>query len=221
MNQPEHQSEIKPKVPATENSAETGGEMSNTDSKKTGKVVIISGPSGVGKTTVLKRMFAQSKLPLVESVSATTRPQRTGEVAGKSYHYLSEQQFQTHRQNNDFLEYCEVFGYGHWYGTLRQPVTTGLEEGNWIVLEVDVEGASKVLKTYPEAITIFIHPGSIEELERRLRGRGTESDEVLKRRLEVAKHELDASTIYRHIVINQSVEQTVNDICELLEAERN
>ena len=120
-----------------------------------------------------------------------------------------------------FLNIARFSGYGHWYGTLRQPVTTGLERGDWIILEVDVEGAAKVLKTYPDAITIFIHPGSIEELERRLRGRGTESEEVLKRRLEVAQHELDASSIYRHIVINQSVEQTVNDICELLEAERN
>jgi len=192
-----------------------------TQKSKTGKIVIISGPSGVGKTSVLRKLFSKSKLPLVESVSATTRPQRPGETVGKSYHYLSESEFQKHRQNNDFLEYCEVFGYGHWYGTLRQPVSTGLEEGNWIVLEVDVEGAGKVLKTYPDAITIFIHPGSIEELERRLRGRGTESEEVLKRRLEVAKHELDASSIYRHIVTNESVEQTVNDICELLEAERN
>ena len=221
MNEPEHQSEITPKVPATENTVETGGEMPNADSKKTGKVIIISGPSGVGKTSVLRKLFAQSKLPLVESVSATTRPQRKGETAGTSYHYLSQEQFKKHLENNDFLEYCEVFGYGHWYGTLRQPVTTGLEEGNWIVLEVDVEGAAKVLKTYPDAITIFIHPGSIEELERRLRGRGTESEEVLTRRLEVAKHELDASPIYRHIVINESVEQTANDICELLEAERN
>ena len=220
MNQPEPQPQTQPTARANQKPADTGGEMP-TEESKTGKVVIISGPSGVGKTSVLRKLFSQSKLPLVESVSATTRSQRPGETAGRSYHYLSEAEFEKHRQNNDFLEYCEVFGYGHWYGTLRQPVSTGLEEGNWIILEVDVEGAAKVLKTYPDAITIFIHPGSIEELERRLRGRGTESEEVLKRRLEVAKHELDASSIYRHIVTNQSVEQTVNDICELLEAERN
>lgn len=190
-------------------------------SPATGKLVIISGPSGVGKTTVLRKLFENCKLPLVESVSATTRSQRPGEVEGVSYRYLTKEQFTQHRENGDFLECCEVFGYGHWYGTLRQPVTASLEEGKWIVLEVDVEGAGKVLKHYPNAITIFIHPGSIEELERRLRGRGTEAEEVLQRRLEVAKHELDASSIYRHIVINQSVDQTVNDICELLEAEKN
>jgi len=181
-----------------------------------GKLVIVSGPSGVGKTTVLRRLFATCTLPLVESISATTRPQRPGETAGISYRYLTEEQFQKHRGNQDFLECCEVFGYGHWYGTLREPVTTGLKQGNWIVLEIDVEGAGKVLNQYPDAITIFIHPGSLEELDRRLRGRGTETEEVLKRRLEVAKHELEASPAYRHIVINQSVEQTAHDICQLL-----
>ena len=189
---------------------------------KSGQIVIISGPSGVGKTTVLKKLFATCQLPLVESVSATTRPRRPGETDGVSYRYMTPQQFEKHRENDDFLECCEVFGYGHWYGTLRGPVTTGLREGNWVILEVDVEGAAKVLKHFPDAITIFIHPGSLEELESRLRGRGTESEDVLKRRLEVAKRELDASPAYRHIVINQSVQQTVNDIFELLQqAEKN
>ena len=195
--------------------------MPNQESPETGKLVIISGPSGVGKTTVLQNLFATCQLPLVESVSATTREQRPGEVDGVSYNYMTQEQFDKHKKCGDFLESCEVFGYGHWYGTLREPVSTSLDEGKWIVLEVDVEGAGKVLKHYPDAITIFIHPGSIEELERRLRGRGTESEEVLQRRLEVAKHELDASSIYTHIVINQSVNQTVNDICLLLEAEKN
>lgn len=195
---------------------------SETQPPAPGKLVIISGPSGVGKTTVLGQLFKKCTLPLIPSVSATTRPQRPGETEGASYHYQTDEQFQKHRKNDEFLECVEVFGYGHWYGTLREPVTTGLQAGNWIVLEIDVEGAAKVLKFYPDAITIFIHPGSLAELERRLRGRGTETESVLQRRLDVAKRELDASGTYQHIVINESVEQTVDDICQLLiQAEKN
>ena len=185
----------------------------------TGKLIIVSGPSGVGKTTVLKQLYEVCSLPLEPSVSATTRPQRPGEVDGQSYYFLEADDFQQRREAGAFLECIEVFGRGHWYGTLRDPVETGLAGGKWIVLEIDVEGADEVLKHYPDAITIFIHPGSIEELERRLRGRGTETEDALARRLEVASRELAASDRYRHTVVNQSIEQTVTDICQLLQAQ--
>jgi guanylate kinase len=183
-----------------------------------GRLVIFSGPSGVGKTTVLAAIFASCKRPLVMSVSATTRPQRAGETAGVSYHYLSDQEFQQRRQRDEFLECTEVFGRGHWYGTLKDTVKAGLAEGKWVILEIDVDGAQKVLKHYPDAITIFVHPGSAEELERRLRGRGTESESALLRRLEVAGRELAMANQYEHIVINQSVDQTAADICNILES---
>ena len=196
---------------------ESNNEKSSSNEGQ-GRVIIFSGPSGVGKTTVLKQIFAKCKRPLVESVSATTRPKRPGETDGTSYHYLTDAQFQKHRDAEEFLEVVEVFGRGHWYGTLKSTVQDGLSQGKWVILEIDVEGARKVLVHYPAAITIFVHPGSAQELERRLRGRGTESEEALQRRLEVAKKELDASSSYQHVVINQSVEQTATDICQILES---
>lgn len=183
------------------------------------KLVIISGPSGVGKTTVLRRLLLECPLPLVMSVSATTRAPRPNEMSGVSYHFITGEKFEEHRKNGDFLECVEVFGRGHWYGTLKEPVYTSLKQGKWVILEIDVAGAERVWKQHPESISIFIHPGSAEELERRLRKRGTEPETDLARRLEVAKVELDASPRYKHIVINKTVTQTVNDICNILQQE--
>lgn len=193
-------------------------DANNTGTAGEGRLIIFSGPSGVGKTTVLAAIFAACKRPLLMSVSATTRPQREGETAGTSYHYLSDQEFKQRIEGDEFLEFTEVFGRGHWYGTLKETVKAGLADGKWVILEIDVEGAQKVLKHHPDAITIFVHPGSAEELERRLRGRGTESETELQRRLEVAQRELDMANLYEHIVINQSVEQTATDICQILES---
>ena len=182
----------------------------------------MSGPSGVGKTTILKTLFADCPLKIEESVSATTRPRRPGETDGESYHYLSDAQFRKHIENDEFLEYVEVFNRGHLYGTLRQPVVDALASGRSILLELDVAGALKVLKFYPSAITIFIHPGSLSELERRLRGRATDAEDAIQRRLEVARSEIEAAEHYQHIIYNQSVQQTATDICTLLmAAEKN
>ena len=115
----------------------------------------------------------------MRSVSATTRPPRNGEIDGVDYHFVSDDEFQRRRKRGDFLECFQVFGHGYWYGTLWSEVTTGLAAGKWVVLEIDVQGAQAVMERFPEAMTIFLRPRSREELEHRLRGRGTETEEAL------------------------------------------
>ena len=111
-----------------------------------GKLIVISGPSGVGKSTVVRQLLEQCELPLELSVSATTREPRAGEQDGVQYHFLPKTEFQQRRENGEFLECMEVFGRGHWYGTLQETVTTGLKQGKWVILEIDVDGAMKVLR---------------------------------------------------------------------------
>ena len=184
-----------------------------------GTLVIISGPSGSGKSTVLRELISRCPLPLELSVSATTRPPRDGETEGKDYLFLSPEEFAQRRQNGEFLESKEVFGRGDWYGTLRKTVTAGLQSGKWVVLEIDVEGALMVLESHA-AITVFLHPGSSQELERRLRLRGTESEESIERRLQVARDEMALLPRYQYEVINSTVTKAVERICSILSDHR-
>ena len=185
--------------------------------KSNGKLVIISGPSGAGKSTVVDLLLKNSTLPLKLSVSATTRPSRKDEIDGESYHFLDAASFERLRDQDAFLEYKDVFSSGYWYGTLRETVTTGLNQGLWVILEIDIQGAFSVLDSIPDATTIFIHAGSIEELERRLKNRGTDSVESIDRRLQVARDEMSFSVRYMHQITTSDPMQAMSDICYILE----
>ncbi len=186
-------------------------------SENLGRLIIISGPSGSGKSTVVSRLLAECTLPLKLSVSATTREARPGEVDGKSYFFISDEEFHQRRERGDFLEYKEVFGHGHWYGTLKDEVSAGLNDGKWVILEIDVQGAMAVLDHNElDPITLFIHPGSVEELERRLRSRGTESEQAITRRLETAAQEMQYIHRYQYEIINGTVPSAVAEICQIL-----
>ena len=186
--------------------------------ERPGKLVVISGPSGVGKTTLLRRLLAAAPA-LVPSVSATTRPPRTGEQDGVDYHFLSPEAFELRREAGEFLECCRVYGRQHWYGTLVDEVAPRLAAGKWVVLEIDVEGTLSILEKYPEAITIFVEPSHPDQLLERLRGRGTESPEAMARRLEVARRELLEAHRYRHRVVNENVDEALQRVGGILAAE--
>ena len=178
------------------------------------RLVVISGPSGAGKSTVAHELMENCPVPLKWSVSATTRQPRKGEVEGEDYFFLTREQFAARQAAGDFLE-CKEYA-GNWYGTLQSQVTAGLEDGKWVILEIDVEGTLAVLERHAEALTIFVHSGSIEELERRLRARNTESEEALARRLTTASRELAKKSRYRYEVINRDVQVAVREVCEIL-----
>ncbi|MDV6031987.1 guanylate kinase [Stieleria sp.] len=181
------------------------------------RLIIISGPSGAGKSTVTRRLLSECDLPLRLSVSATTRGPRPGEQDGREYHFLSQQRFRELRDQDAFLECKEVFGKGHWYGTLRSEVADGLAAGNWIILEIDVQGAIEVMEHLEtDPISLFIHPGGMDELERRLRDRGTETEAAIQSRLETAAGEMRFVHRYQYEIINGSVDAAVAQVCQIL-----
>jgi len=181
-----------------------------------GHLIVLSGPSGVGKTTLLKGLLARFPEKLKLSTSATTRPPRPGERDGIDYYFLTPEEFERRREAGEFLEACEVFGRGYWYGTPYGEVTPSLEAGKSVILEIDVEGTERVLESYPEALTIFVRPSSPAELERRLRERATESEESVQRRLEVARRELALADRYQYQVVNDKINEAIDEISQIL-----
>jgi guanylate kinase len=186
-------------------------------------VLVLSGPSGTGKTTVVSRLLVESPVKLVKSVSATTRPPRIGEIHGQDYYFLSADEFEQLRRQGRFLECAEVHKSGFWYGTLISELQRAIDEGAWTLLEIDVEGALSVMQRYPRAVTVFLSTPS-EEYERRLRARGTETEAGIERRLQTARQELTFADRYQYQVVNADLDQAVTEICEILtsiEAQRH
>jgi guanylate kinase len=180
------------------------------------RIVVVSGPSGSGKTTLVERLVANPPVRLVKAVSATTRPRREGEVHGESYFFLEPEEFERRRLADDFLEVAEVHGRGHWYGTLRTELERAWTNDAWSLLEIDVEGAVNVMRDYPSALTVFVRTPSDGEYERRLRGRATETEEVIQRRLETARRELALADRYKHVIVNDDLDRAVGELVNIL-----
>lgn len=183
------------------------------------RIVVLSGPSGSGKTTIVRRLLAESPVPLRMSVSATTRPPRVQEVDGRDYYFLTAEEFECRKQAGEFLEYAEVHKSGFWYGTLVSEMARAEAEGKWSLVEVDVQGAMSVMARFPDAISIFLMTPDVAEYERRLRGRGTEQEPVIQRRLQTASEELKMADSYRYQVVNGDLNHAVGEICRVLAAE--
>ncbi|MBI1346431.1 guanylate kinase [bacterium] len=183
------------------------------------QIVVLSGPSGSGKTTIVERLIREAPVRLVKSVSATTRSPRVGETPGESYYFLSQEEFQTRLANDEFLETAEVYS-GLWYGTLKSEVDRARLLGGWSFLEIDVQGALRVMDLYPEAITIFVKPPSMEVCEQRLRARKTDSDAIIQQRLAKVQHELSFADRYRHQVVNDTLDHAIQEILGILDSYR-
>ncbi len=182
---------------------------------KRGKLVMISGPSGVGKSTITRQLVARRKDAYL-SVSVTTRPQAPSEQNGREYWFLSREEFHKRIEEGSLLEYAEVFG--NLYGTPRDKTEEALAAGKIVILEIDVQGARQVKEIYPQATMIFILPPSTRVLAERLGRRGRESGEVAARRLGGASGEISAAwQYYDHMVVNDDLEQAINEVIQILE----
>lgn len=178
-----------------------------------GTLVLFSGPSGVGKDTVLDIVLNKDKT-LQKSVSCTTREIRENEIEGKDYYFISVPDFEQMIDNNEVLEYAK---YGkNLYGTPKAPVDKWLDEGKIVILKIEVQGAGNIKKLYPDAVGIFILPPSMDVLEQRLRTRGTENEDDIIKRLEIARNEIEQSSNYDFLVINDDLDKASENVLEIL-----
>ena len=188
------------------------------NNSRVGILFVISGPSGAGKGTLLSKVLERIPDAWV-SVSATTRNPRPGEVEGKHYYFLDPERFKSLVDQEGFLEWAQV--HDNYYGTLKQSVLDHMRSGDQVILEIDVQGAFQVRKALPEAHLVFIEPPSLEELERRLRQRGTETDEVISSRMKTAEVELAQKMEYDIQVVNDDLERAVNELVDIINSYAN
>ena len=192
--------------------------MATNTLQRRGLMFILSSPSGAGKTTI-SRMLLERDPEIKLSVSATTRPMREGEVDGKDYHFVSREQFDQMVENSEFLEWATVFSNS--YGTPKAQVKAGLREGQDYLFDIDWQGTQQLYqKMETDVVRVFILPPSLEELQRRLTGRGTDSAEVIKARMDRARAEISHWDGYDYVVVNDDVESCYAQVCEILHAER-
>jgi guanylate kinase len=177
-------------------------------------VIIVSGPSGVGKSTVIRRVLRECGLPLRLSVSATTRAPRAGEQDGVHYYFWSREHFRREVEAGRFLEWAEVVD--NWYGTPLAEIERAREEGYGVILDIDVQGAAQIRAKMPGCLSIFLYAPSLDEYERRLRLRGTESEAAIARRLDNARRELEHRSEYTYQVENADLDAAVREVCELI-----
>ena len=191
---------------------------------RTGIALVVSGPSGSGKSSICKRVLSMRE-GLAFSVSCTTRAPRPGEVDGRDYHFLSKEEFQRKLTADEFIEHAEV--HGNYYGTLKSEVLNRVLSGQDVLLDIDVQGAMQFRKLEASdavlrrsAEYVFVAPPSYAELERRLRGRGTETEEVVQRRLANAKRELEAWREYRYLLVNDNLEEAIISLLKMIDSFR-
>ena len=187
-------------------------------SKNTGQIIVISAPSGAGKGTIIKKLLENNSKNRWLSVSATSRKPREGEKEGINYYYITEEEFKKRIKEDYFLEYTNYAG--NYYGTPKEYIKEKITKGIDVILEIEIEGANNIKKLIPEALFIFIMPPSLKELVRRLKGRGTETNEKIIKRFNAAYKEVNEVTKYNYVVVNDEVDTAVDKIESIIKAER-
>jgi guanylate kinase len=182
--------------------------------KGKGPIFVVSGPSAAGKTTVITEALKDGGIPVRTTVSVTTRAPRQGEQDGVSYYFWDKASFESAVKEGRFVEWAEV--HGNFYGTLRSEVDNYRRQGTGVVLIIDVQGAANIKKLYPDAITVFLKTSTMAELEQRLRGRGTETEEAIQKRLANARKELEFERDYQFSIINDKLAESVANVRQLL-----